>query len=106
YGAPAPGAPPAPGGPPRTGFDPTFDAANREAPPMSLGYRAAGAPPPPGASTDLPPGYLSREEKSKVQRHKKNTGRFKIAIGALILLVCVGATIVLTKKKGEPEKIG
>jgi hypothetical protein len=72
---------------------------------MSLGYRTAGAPPAPGTSTDLPPGFLSREEKSQVQRHKKNTGRFKIAIGALILLVCVGVTLVLTKKSSEPKTI-
>jgi molecular chaperone DnaK len=87
------------------GFDPTFDAANREAPPPSLGYRAAGAPLPPGASNDLPPGYLSREQKSQVKRHQKNTGRIKVAIGALILLVCVAITIALTKKSNEPTTV-
>jgi hypothetical protein len=76
---------------------------------MSLGYRTAGAPPlpgappPPGASNDLPPGYVSREEKSRAKRHQKNTSRVKIAIGALILLVCVGITIALTMKNNAPK---
>jgi actin-like ATPase involved in cell morphogenesis len=95
-------APPTPSG---QGFDPTFDAARREAPAPSLGYRAAGAPPAPGASTDLPPGYLSREQKSAQRRRKKLTGRVKIAIGCLILLVCLAATIVLTQKNNAPTTI-
>jgi hypothetical protein len=48
---------------------------------------------------------MSREQKSAVRRHKKNTGRVKIAIGALILLVCVAVTIALTKKSNEPTTV-
>jgi hypothetical protein len=97
--------PPPPGGGNSGGFDPTFDAAHREAPAPSLGYRSAAAPPPPGSSQDLPPGYMSRYEKSQVRRKKKNIGRVKIAIGALILLVCVAATIALTQKSNQPTTL-
>jgi actin-like ATPase involved in cell morphogenesis len=105
YQAQSPSAPPPPGGGNSGGFDPTFDAANREAPAPSLGYRSAAAPPPPGASHDLPPGYMSREQKSQVKKKKKSLGRVKIAIGALILLVCVVATIALTKKSNAPTTL-
>jgi actin-like ATPase involved in cell morphogenesis len=101
----SPYAPPGQGTPSGQGFDPTFDAAHREAPGPSLGYRSAAAPPPPGASTDLPPGYMSREQVSAVKRRKKTTGRVKIFLGFLILLVCVVATVVLTQKSNAPTVI-
>jgi actin-like ATPase involved in cell morphogenesis len=103
-GPPSPYAP-GPATPPGQGFDPTFDAAHREAPAPSLGYRTAAAPPPPGASDDLPPGYMSREQKSAVKRRNKNTGRVKIGIGFLILAVCVLATIAITRESNAPTTL-
>ena len=55
--------------------DPTFDAAGREAPPPSLGYRAAGSPPPPGQSYDLPPGILSPEERAAAPGQRAAQGQ-------------------------------
>jgi actin-like ATPase involved in cell morphogenesis len=77
----------------RQGYDPTFDAAGREAPPPSLGYRAAGSPPPPGQSYDLPPGLLSPEQKAARQRQEARKARTQTVIGTLILLLCVAGVI-------------
>ncbi|HMG44440.1 MAG TPA: Hsp70 family protein [Acidimicrobiales bacterium] len=110
--APSPGgayAAPTSGGyapPPGPGHaDPTFDNAHHEAPPPSLGYRQASAPPPPGASNDLPPGYLTREQKERVKTKQKWKGRAGVVVLFLILVVAVIATIALTQKGNEPDTL-
>ena len=112
YAAPTSGGyPPASGGygpppgPPGPGHDPTFDAAHHESPAPSLGYRQASAPPPPGASNDLPPGYLSREQKDRVKTKQRRKGVLGKVVLVVILLVAVLATIVLTQESNEPDTL-
>jgi len=129
YTPPAPAAPPAPAspaagyspppaGPPSggalsgqgpvagsPGFDPTFDAVPNEVPPPSLGYRQASAPPPPGTSTDLPPGYLTHDQKDRVQRKQNRRGHLRIVVVLLVLVVAILATIALTNKKNAPKSL-
>jgi molecular chaperone DnaK len=111
---PGMGAPPPPSGPTTPpaqapgqgpGWDPTFDAAPNEAPGLSLGYRTAGMPPPPGASSDLPPGLMSQEQRNRHQRRQRTKSRFRMLIGALLLIVCVVATLALTAQSDEPETL-
>jgi actin-like ATPase involved in cell morphogenesis len=102
---PSGGYPTPPGQPPGPGHDPTFDAAHHEAPAPSLGYRQASAPPPPGASNDLPPGYLTREQKQRVKTKQRRKGAFGKVVLVLILLAAVLATIVLTRKSNEPTTL-
>ncbi|MGH9212672.1 MAG: Hsp70 family protein [Acidimicrobiales bacterium] len=99
----APPPPPAPSG--RPGWDPTFDAAATEAPGPSLGYRAAGLPPPPGTSTDLPPGYTTQEQRKRTQRKQRRRSRLGMLVGGLILVVCVAATLALTARQNEPDSL-
>jgi hypothetical protein len=87
------------------GFDPTFDAAGNEAPPPSLGYRQASTPPPPGQSTDLPPGYLTHDQKDRVQRKQTRRGRFRVVGVLLILVVAVLATIAITNRSNAPKSL-
>jgi hypothetical protein len=87
------------------GFDPTFDAAHNEGPPPSLGYRQASAPPPPGTSTDLPPGYLTHDQKDRVQHKQSRRNHLRIVVVLLILVVAVLATIALTTKKNSPKSL-
>jgi actin-like ATPase involved in cell morphogenesis len=77
----------------RQGYDPTFDAAGGEAPPPSLGYRAAGSPPPPGQSYDLPPGLLSPEEKAARERREARKARVQVVVGTLVVLLCVAGVV-------------
>lgn len=105
-GPPGSPAPPGPAGPPPgAGFDPTFDAARSEVPPPSLGYRSASAPPPPGASNDLPPGYLDRQERERQQRKDKRKNRVGMVVGAVIFVVLIVATLAITAKENEPTTL-
>jgi hypothetical protein len=106
--APPPSAPPPAGtarpqGP--AAFDPTFDAAPGEAPPPSLGYRAAGAPPAPGQSADLPPGYRTPEERQAHKRRDRRKRRTMMALGALVFLVGLVATVVITQAANAPKTV-
>lgn len=102
-GQPAQGYPPGygppPGQGPTTGWqqrpyaDPTFDSAGHEAPPPSLGYQAAGSPPPPGQSYDLPPGMLSPQEKAARQAREQRKARMNAIIGGLILVLVIAAAV-------------
>jgi molecular chaperone DnaK len=104
YGA-RPGSPPP--GPAYSGhsLDPTFEAASSEPPPPSLGYRAAGMPPPPGTSGDLPPGYLDTGAKASRRRKERRKRRVMIALGFLLVLVAVGATLIIQELQSQPETI-
>ena len=73
--------------------DPTFDAAGREAPPPSLGYRAAGSPPPPGQSYDLPPGILSPEERAARQASEQRKAKLNAIVGVVVLVLVVAAAL-------------
>jgi molecular chaperone DnaK len=100
--APGMGGPPPPGG---SGWDPTFDAAATEAPGPSLGYRQAGMPPPPGTSTDLPPGYTTPEQRNRQQRKQRRKSRVGMLVGAVVLIACVIVTLALTAEKNSPETL-
>ena len=106
--APPPSAPP-PAGTARPqgpgAFDPTFDAAPGEAPPPSLGYRAAGAPPAPGQSADLPPGYRTPEERQVHKRRDRRKRRAMMALGALVFLVGLVTTVIITQAKNAPKTV-
>jgi len=112
-GRPGPGAPPPPpGGPTRPGapggypgMDPTFEAARSEPPPPSLGYRAAAMPPAPGTSGDLPPGYLTQDLKARKQTRDRRKHRLMLALGLLLLIVAVLATLVIQKLQSQPDTI-
>jgi len=99
---PAPPTGPPAGG---RGWDPTFDAAPNETPGPSLGYRSAGLPPPPGTSTDLPPGYADQEQRSRQRRRQRTKSRIGIVVGALILVVCVVVTLALTAENNAPQTL-
>jgi len=105
YGS-GPSAPPPPtgayGGHP---LDPTFEAASSEPPPPSLGYRAAGMPPPPGTSGDLPPGYLDLDAKASRKRKERNKRRIMIMLGVVLVIVAVGATLIIQELQNQPETI-
>jgi hypothetical protein len=103
-GYPPQGAPqgygPPPGHGPQTGWqgsyaDPTFDAAGREAPPPSLGYRAAGSPPAPGQSYDLPPGILSPEQLAARQAGEQRKAKLNTIVGAVVLVLVVAAALAV-----------
>ncbi|HEX8804521.1 MAG TPA: septum formation family protein, partial [Acidimicrobiales bacterium] len=96
YGPP-PGRPGAP--------DPTFDAAHGEAPAPSLGYRAAGAPPAPGYSRDLPPGFLTPDQKVRHTTRQRRKGRLLKALGVLIVVVGVVATVIITAEQSKPTPV-
>jgi hypothetical protein len=109
YAAPAVGRPspgsPGPASADGSGWDPTFDAARTETPGPSLGYRTAGMPPPPGTSTDLPPGYMTDEQRSSQQRRKRRKGRIGMVVGVLILVACIVITLALTAEQNEPSTL-
>jgi actin-like ATPase involved in cell morphogenesis len=107
-----PAAPPPPGGgwtpgganrPPA--YDPTFEAAASEAPPPSLGYRAASMPPTPGTSGELPPGYLTGEAKQAKRRRDRRKRRLMVVLGALLVVAAVGATVVMTALSNQPDTV-
>jgi actin-like ATPase involved in cell morphogenesis len=93
-----PGYRPPPGQGPTTGWqgsyaDPTFDAAGREAPPPSLGYQAAGSPPPPGQSHDLPPGLLTPEQRAARQASEQRKAKVNTIIGVVVLVLVMAAAV-------------
>jgi actin-like ATPase involved in cell morphogenesis len=105
YGS-GPAAPPPPSGVyGGRAFDPTFEAASSEPPPPSLGYRAAGLPPPPGTSGDLPPGYLDIDAKASRKRRERRKRRVMITLGFVLVVVAVGATLIIQELQSQPETI-
>jgi molecular chaperone DnaK len=100
--------PPPPSSPPAAGtqpLDPTFEAAHSEPPPPSLGYRSASPPPQPGASGDLPPGYLTGDARVARRKRERRKGRLMVALGALVVVGAVAATAVITAEQNKPETV-
>jgi len=62
-------------------------------------------PPPPGTSTDLPPGYADQEQRSRQRSRQRTKSRIGILFGALILVVCVVVTLALTAENNAPQTL-
>jgi hypothetical protein len=68
------------------------------------GYRGT-LPPPPGQSGELPPGFLTGDDKQRKQRKDRRRTRLSLALGVLVLLVAVGATLAITARSNEKTTV-
>jgi Septum formation len=68
-------------------------------------YRGGVAPPPPGASHDLPPGYLTDEGKARRRRSERRQRRLMMALGVLIVVGAVAATAVITAASKDDQTL-
>ena len=84
YGAPTPG--PAGGG-------------------SGAAYGGGALPPAPGASDDLPPGYLSGEAKAKVRKKGRRRARLGVLLGFLVLVGALGIGFAMTQGGGDTPTV-
>jgi Septum formation len=54
---------------------------------------------------DLPPGYKTPEQRHMARRKQVRKGRVGLLIGAVILLLCIGATLALTARQNAPQTL-
>jgi hypothetical protein len=62
-------------------------------------------PPPPGASAELPPGYLTGDAKAARRRSERRKKRLMIALGALVLIGAALGTAILTANSKKKETV-
>ncbi|MGH9260199.1 MAG: septum formation family protein, partial [Acidimicrobiales bacterium] len=70
-----------------------------------LGYRSGALPPTPGASGDLPPGYMTGDARAARRRSERRKGRLMVALGVLIVAAAVLATLAITAKSNKKETV-
>jgi hypothetical protein len=73
-------------------------------PPPPGGYQGA-TPPPPGQSGDLPPGYLSRDQRAVAKVRQRRRGRLMLLVGALVVVVGVVATLAMQSSNNQPDTL-
>ncbi|HEX5946622.1 MAG TPA: Hsp70 family protein [Acidimicrobiales bacterium] len=104
--APPPSSrPPAPSGP--APGRPRYAPPGSAAPPPAAagGYRSGAAVPAPGTSQDLPPGFLTGDAKERRKKTDRRKKRLMMALGVLVLLGAVGATVVLTANSSKKDTV-
>jgi hypothetical protein len=62
-------------------------------------------PPPPGQSGELPPGFLTGDDKQKQKRSDRRRRRLSLALGVLVLVGALVATFALTSKGDEKSTL-
>lgn len=62
-------------------------------------------PPGPGSSGDLPPGYLTGDAKAARRRSERRKKRLGLAVGVLVMLGALLATLVLTAKSNKKTTV-
>lgn len=56
-------------------------------------------------SNDLPPGYMTRHQRHMVQRKQKRKSSAMFVLGAILLLVCIAATVALMARNKAPQTL-
>ncbi|MGH9232790.1 MAG: septum formation family protein, partial [Acidimicrobiales bacterium] len=76
-------------------FDPGASGAPSGAPPSppGPGYRGGTMPPPPGSSEDLPPGYVTADDRQRKRRRARWRNRAMAVVGLLVIVGAVAFTL-------------
>ncbi len=96
--------PPAPSPPPPAGRGAYAPPGPPGARPPS-GYRTGAMPQAPGTSEDLPPGYLTGDAKQQRRTSERRKKRLMLAVGVLVVIGAVLATIAFTASSNKKETV-